>query len=160
MSLDLSSFFKGATRVAVVGVGSEMLGDDATGMEVVRKLKKTLRSRNVLLIEGGVSPENFASRIRRFKPFRVVFIDATDFGAEPGDVILAEPGAIKGQSISTHTMPLSILAKYLQEQTSARIALLGIQPEQARMGSEMSLAVKESVDRVVKILAEELRSLT
>jgi hydrogenase 3 maturation protease len=156
LPFDLSSFLKGSTRVVVVGVGSEMRGDDAAGMEVVRRLQRVLKSPHVFLIEGGVAPENFTSQIRRFKPSRVIFIDATDFGAEPGGVVLAEPGAITGQSVSTHTMPLSILAKYLQEQTGAKIALLGIQPARAQMGAEMSGAVKESIKQVEKILLREL----
>lgn len=159
MPFDLSSFLKGATRIAVVGVGSEMRGDDAAGMEVVRKLQETLKSPNVLFIEGGVAPENFTSQIRRFEPSHVILIDATDFGAEPGEVVLAEPDAITGQSVSTHTMPLSILTQYLQEQTGAKIALLGVQPARAQLGAEMSGAVKDSVERVEKILLGQLREL-
>jgi len=143
----------------VVGIGSEMRGDDAVGMEVVRRLRGVLKSPNVFLVEGGVAPENFTSQIRRFKPSHVIFIDATDFGAEPGEVVMAEPEAITGEFVSTHTMPLSILAKYLREQTGAKIALLGIQPARAQMGSEMSEAVKGSVERVKKILLEKLRGL-
>ncbi|MDI6643237.1 MAG: hydrogenase maturation peptidase HycI [Candidatus Hodarchaeaceae archaeon] len=160
MSIDLFSFLKGATRVAVVGVGSEMRGDDAAGIEAVRGLREGLKSPNVLLIEGGVAPENFTSQIRRFKPSHVIFIDAADFGAEPGQVVLAEPEAITGQSISTHTMPLSILAGYLREQTGAKVALLGIQPARAQLGAEMSEAVRDSIKRTEKILLRELRSLT
>lgn len=157
MPFDLSSFLKGATRVVVVGVGSEMRGDDAAGMEVVRRLQGVLKSPHVFLVKGGVVPENFTSQIRRFKPSHVIFIDATDFGAEPGEVILAGPEAITGQSISTHTIPLSILAKYLQDQTGAKIVLLGIQPARAQMGAEMSGAVKDSIKRVEEILLRELR---
>ena len=157
MSFDLSSFLRGATRVVVVGVGSEMRGDDAAGVEVVRRLREVLKSPNVFLIEGGAAPENFTSQIRRFGPSHVILIDATDFGAEPGEVVLAEPGAITGQSISTHTMPLSILAKYIREQMGAKIVLLGIQPARAQMGAEMSGAVKGSIKRVEEILLRELR---
>jgi hydrogenase 3 maturation protease len=157
LPFDLSSFLKGATRVVVMGVGSEMRGDDAAGMEVVRGLQGVLKPPHVFLIEGGVAPENFTSQIRRFKPSHVIFIDATDFGAEPGEVVLAEPKAIIGQSISTHTMPLSMLAKYLREQTGAKVVLLGIQPARAQMGAKMSGAVKSSIKRVEEILLRELR---
>ena len=158
MPLELSSFLKGADRVAIVGVGSGMRGDDAAGIEVVRGLRYKLKSSKVLLIEGGVAPENFTSHIRRFKPSHVIFIDATDFGAEPGEVILAEPEAITGQSISTHTLPLSILADYLREQTRAKIMLLGIQPARAQMGAEMSEPIKDTVEKVNEALLRELSS--
>lgn len=159
MPLELSFFLKGADRVAIVGVGSEMRGDDAAGIEVVRGLRHKLSSSRVLLVEGGVSPENFTSPIRRFKPSHVIFIDATDFGAEPGEVILAEPEAITGQSTSTHTLPLSMLAGYLREQTGAKIILLGIQPARAQMGAEISKPIKEAVEKVNEALLSELGSL-
>jgi hydrogenase 3 maturation protease len=142
--------------VVVVGVGSEMRGDDAAGIEVIKRLRKASKSKNVLLIEGGVVPENLTSKIRRFGPSHVIFIDAADFGARPGEVIIAEPEAITGQSISTHTMPLSILASYLRKRTGAKIALLGIQPENAIVGERMSKSVRVSVGKVVEILLEKL----
>ena len=159
MPIDFSSFLKNATRVVVVGVGSEMRGDDAVGMDVLKGLKRGLKSRNVLLIEGGVAPENFTSQIRRFRPSHVIFIDATDFGAKPGDVVIAEPGAITGQSVSTHTVPLSALAGYIREQTGSDVALVGIQPERANLGAKMCDPVKISVGKVVEILLENLKSV-
>ncbi len=145
--------------MAIVGVGSDMRGDDVAGIEVVRRLRRKLESSKVLLIEGGVTPENFTGQMRRFKPTHVLLIDATDFGSEPGDVVLAEPEAIVGQSISTHTLPLSILADYLREQTGAKIMLLGIQPARAQMGAKMSEPVKDAIERVKEALMGELSSL-
>lgn len=106
-----------------------------------------------------MTPENFTGEIRKFKPTHVLLIDATDFGSEPGDIVLAEPEAIVGQSISTHTLPLSILAGYLQEQMGAKIMLLGIQPARAQMGAEMSEPVKDAIERVKEALMMELSSL-
>jgi hydrogenase maturation protease HycI len=159
LPLELSFFLKGANRVAIVGIGSEMRGDDAAGIEIVRGLGQKLKSSKVLLVEGGVAPENFTSHIRRFKPSHVIFIDATDFKAEPGEVILAESDAITGQSISTHTLPLSMLASYLREQTGAKIVLLGIQPARAQMGAQMSEQIKNTVEKVNEALLRELSSL-
>jgi hydrogenase 3 maturation protease len=157
--LGLSAVLKGARRVAIVGVGSEMRGDDAAGVEVVRGLRRKLKSPKVLLIEGGVAPENFTSQVRRFKPSHVFLIDATDFGAKPGDLVLAEPEAITGQSISTHTLPLSILAVYLREQTGAKVMLLGIQPARAQMGAEISEPIKDAIEKVNEALLKGLSSL-
>jgi len=153
---ELSSFLEKATRVVVVGVGSDLRGDDAVGVEMVRRLRGRIRSPNVLMIEGGAAPENFTSQIRRFKPSHIVILDAIDFQARPGDVILADPEAIAGRSFSTHTVPLSLLAGYLKEQTGARIILLGIQPGEIGPGSRMGEAVKASMEKVLEILTEKL----
>lgn len=159
MPLELSSFLKGAGRVAIIGVGSELRGDDVAGLEVVRRLRRKLKSPKVLLVEGGVAPENFTAEIRRFKPSHVFIVDATDFGAEPGEVILAEPEAVVGQSISTHTMPLSILASYLREQTGAKVLLMGVQPASAMMGATMSEQVMRAIDELTATLFAELGTL-
>lgn len=157
LSVDLSSFLNRATRVVVVGVGSDFRGDDSVGVEIVRKLRSRVRSPNVLIVEGGVAPENYTSQIRRFKPSHIILIDAADFGAKPGDVVFADPAAISGRSISTHTLPLSVLAGYLKEQTGAEIMLLGIQPGQVELGSKMCEEVKSSMNRVLDMLTEELK---
>jgi len=159
MALDLSSFLKGATRVAVVGIGSELRADDAAGIEVVRRLQKRLASPKVMLIDAGIVPENFLGSIKRFKPSHILLIDATDFGDELGSVMLAEPDAIVGKPLSTHRLPLSILASYLRNQTRARIALLGIQPKDANLGGQMSNRVKLAVIEVSTALSKVLRSL-
>ena len=159
MFKDLSSFLESATRVVVVGVGSEIRGDDAAGIEVLRFLKKELASENVLLVDGGTVPENCTSQIKHFEPSHVIFVDATDFEAEPGEVVIAEPGAIRGHSVSTHTVPLSVLAGYLKRETGASVILVGIQPASVSMGAKMSDAVKFSVDKVAEIILEELGSI-
>ena len=106
-----------------------------------------------------MAPENFTSQIRRFRPSHVIFVDATDFGAKPGDVVIAEPGAITGQSVSTHTVPLSALSSYIEEQTGANVLLIGIQPERTSMGAKICDPVKVSVGKVVEILLEKLNSV-
>lgn len=156
MKLDFSSVLKGAVRVAIVGIGSDMRGDDAAGIEVVRKLRRGLSSPNVLLVEAGVAPENFTAEIRKFEPSHVILIDATDFGSEPGTAILSGPEAIAGQPISTHTMPLSLLANYLRAQTAAKVVLLGIQPGSTGMGARMSEEVRRAVDELSATLLAQL----
>lgn len=156
--MDLSTFLSRATRIAIVGVGSDLRGDDAAGVEIVRKLRGRVKSPNILLLEGGLAPENCTSQIRRFRPSHIILVDAADFGAKPGDVVVADPGAITGRSVSTHTIPLSVLAGYLKEQTGADIVLLGIQPERMGLGSKMCEAVKISINRVLEVLIQELQS--
>jgi hydrogenase 3 maturation protease len=159
LPFDLQSFLKGAHRVAILGVGSELRADDAAGIEVVRRLRRNFASKNVLLIDAGIAPESFLHKIRRFRPSHILIIDATDFNAKPGSVMLADPDAIVGKSISTHRLPLSILARYLQEQTNASIALLGIQPASAKLGGPMSKRVEEAVEGLVAALTNLLRSV-
>ena len=159
MTIDLSRTLKEASRVAVVGVGSDLRGDDAAGVEAVRKLKRRLTSSNVLLVEAGVAPESFTAQIKKFKPSHVLIIDVADFEAKPGSVVLAESSAIIGQSISTHRLPLSLLADYLREQTGAKILLLGIQPSSVVIGAQMSKPVRNAIDELAESLFKCLASV-
>jgi len=147
------------SKVVVVGIGSELRGDDAAGVLVARNLKKRVKSPNVLIIDAGVAPESFTSRIKEFKPSHVILIDAADFGADPGAVIFTDSTAAVGQSISTHRLPLSVLSDYLRNQASAKVFIVGIQPSKADIGSKMSKKVMGAVGEVTEALAKKLRSL-
>lgn len=160
MVSDISSFFRDMSKVVVVGIGSELRGDDAAGVLVTRNLRKRVKSQNVLIIDAGVAPESFTSQIRKFKPSHVILIDAADFGAEPGAVIFADSSAAIGQSISTHRLPLSVLSDYLRNQTSAKVFIVGIQPSEAEMGSKMSEKVMGAVGEVTEALAKKLRLIS
>jgi hydrogenase 3 maturation protease len=157
-SLDLSPEIGKHGRIAIIGVGSDLRGDDAAGVEVIRGLRRRVRSSRVLLIEAGVAPENFTSRIKRFRPTLIIVVDAADFGGEPGETISVEAEAVGGIPISTHTMPISLLAEYLGEETGARVIFLGVQPKEVGLGSRMSEEVQGSIKGIVDALAKMLRS--
>lgn len=155
--LDLKTILRKDLRVAIVGVGSELRGDDVAGLALVRRIRGELDDPNVLLVEGGTVPENFTSKIKRFKPSLVIFVDAADFGGEPGDMILADRESIVGSSISTHSLPLSLLAEYLEKETGAKPYLLGIQPSATERVEGMSPEVEEAVETLGRELVSALK---
>lgn len=141
-------------RVAIVGVGNELNGDDGAGVRVVRQLGARLTATpGVLLIDGGTAPENYTGPIRRFRPDLVVEIDAADQGEPPGTVAWVDWREADGLSASTHTLPPSVLAKFLVADLGCEVALLGIQPANLGLGEPMSPAV----ERAVSDLAEDLQ---
>ncbi|KXA99751.1 hypothetical protein AKJ48_01770 [candidate division MSBL1 archaeon SCGC-AAA261O19] len=146
-------------QVAILGVGSELRGDDAAGVKVVRNLKEKLDSPKLLLIDAGSVPENFTSKVRNFNPTHIILIDAVDFGEEPGKIAHVNPEDIVGQVTSTHRLPLSILMNYLRERTGAEVILIGIQSAQVKMGSEMTAQVEDGVRELVGFLTRKFGSL-
>lgn len=159
MELDLLSMLKDARRVAIIGIGSDLRADDAAGVEVVRSLRRHLTSPNVLLIDGGVAPENFTAQIKKFRPSHVIMIDATDLGLKPGTASIVDLNTITGPSIFSHRLPLSIFADYLRAHDEAKIILIGIQPANARIGAAMSKQVKKSVDTTSAVILKALGSI-
>ena len=140
-------------RVAVVGVGNEMKGDDAAGVRVVRELSERMPATpGVLLINAGQAPENFTGPLRRFRPDLVIEVDAADQGAEPGAVAWVDWREADGLSASTHTLPPSVLASFLTADLGCQVALIGIQP----LSLELRPALSAPVERAVADLAETL----
>ena len=136
--------------LAIVGIGNELSGDDAAGIQVIRKLKmQQIESPRIRLIEGGSIPENITAPLRRFSPRLVVLIDAADFGASPGQIGWIEPETISGQGFSSHNMPLSLLCAYLSDEVRCEVILLGIQPEAIEFDTPVSALVGQAVDQVV-----------
>lgn len=144
-------------RIAVVGIGNEFNGDDAAGMLVVRTLQKKLNHLNhLLLVEGGTAPENYTARLRRFCPHLVLMVDSAEMDQPPGSVMLVAVNSLDGLSASTHTLPPSILANFLQRELGCQVALLGIQPQNLEFDAPLSEPVKRSVRRVKQSLIRML----
>ena len=140
-------------RVAIVGIGNELKGDDAAGVRVVRELARRMPATpGVLLIDAGQAPENFTGPLRRFRPDLVVEVDAADHGAEPGAVAWVDWREADGLSASTHTLPPSVLASFPTRDLGCQVALLGIQPERLELNTPLS----PQVERAVTGLAEAL----
>jgi hydrogenase 3 maturation protease len=155
-SLDSSN---GTPRLAVVGIGNELNGDDAAGSLVARALHEHTNFAGIyrlLVIDAGVAPENITGDLRTFKPGLIVFIDAADLGEAPGTVRWIAMDEIDGMSASTHRMPLSMLSQYLTLELACDIVLLGIQPASVEMGLGLSYPVRHTVETVSADLCDLL----
>ncbi|HSV85180.1 MAG TPA: hydrogenase 3 maturation endopeptidase HyCI [Levilinea sp.] len=115
-------------RLAILGIGHELYGDDGVGLHAARRLQAACgQLPDVLVIEAGPSPENFTGPLRRFKPDLVVMIDAVDMGEPPGSLRWIEWPDVDGLSAATHRMPPGTLATFLMRELGCQVALLGIQ---------------------------------
>jgi hydrogenase 3 maturation protease len=147
------------TRIAVVGIGNTFRSDDAAGVLVARALMESRVLHGVdtvLVIDAGHAPENGTGQLRRFETELVLLIDAAEMGDQPGTVRLIEMDEIEGISASTHSLPLSMLAKYLALELNCQIALLGIQPESTAVGEGVSCSVRSAAGEIVITLEHAL----
>ncbi len=149
----------GFKRIAVIGIGNELNGDDAAGVLVARALAQRLGNREredspaFLIIEGGLAPEAFTGPLRRFQPDLVILVDAAELGESPGTVRSYDWSAAQGMSATTHTLPPSVLAEFLMKELGCQVRLVGIQPEHLEFDKEMSEAVVKAVEKVVEDLS-------
>lgn len=145
-------------RIAVVGIGHELRGDDAVGLEVVAQLRP-FSTTNHLILNAGHAPENHTGPIRRFTPHLVLLIDAADLHESPGTVYWLRWQETSGLSASTHTMPPYMLARYLVAELGCQVALIGIQTADTRLGSGLTTAVQQAANLVVHELSHILQQL-
>jgi hydrogenase 3 maturation protease len=155
----LQSRLTGARRIALLGVGSELRGDDAFGPFVALELFEFLNSRSqsvssassgtaFKVFEAGTVPESLTGELKRFQPTHLVIVDAADFGGEPGEVRLIEPEQADAFSSSTHTLPLSVLVSYLRGHFPCDAVIVGIQPKSTEFGAEMSPEVRAAGEAI------------
>jgi len=131
-------------------VGHDLRGDDAVGLVVIRALQDHLIDTDrLMLVDAGPSPENFTGRLRDFQPEAVIFIDAAQMDAEPGDICWLSWQDVTGLSASTHTLPLSVLTKYLMQEYNCEVAMLGIQPAGTLLDMPLSQPVKTAAECIV-----------
>lgn len=139
-------------RIAIIGVGHELRGDDAVGVLIVRQLEKHLeQADNLLLVDAGVAPENVTGQLRRFAPDIVLLIDAVDMQAKAGTVAMVNLDTeIIEVAGSTHTLSLRLFANYVQVELQCAVYLLGIQALSIGLGQTLTSSVQISMQSIVK----------
>lgn len=139
----------------MIGVGNPLRSDDAAGVLVARRLaNRDYAADHVLILEAGQAPENRTAELRRFAPGLVLIIDAADIGDIPGTIQQIPEESIDGMSASTHSLPLSMLARYLKLELGCSVMFLGIQPASNKVGEIVSEEILKAVGEIVAGLDE------
>ena len=144
-------------RVAIVGVGNEMKGDDGIGPLVAEHFHEKIKDMHEALLVKTYAPENIIGKIISFRPRIVIVFDAAIFDADPGECRLVEKEELITFSMSTHNAPLGIFFEIIKESVDARIYLIGIQVKSTRFGSEISEHVISSLPSALSLAGDVLR---
>jgi len=156
-SLNPSKKSDNPIRLAVLGIGHELCGDDAVGVRLAGMLRPlTTGNERLLVIEAGPAPENFTGPLRRFRPDLVLMVDAAQMDARPGTISWLDLQTAGGISASSHTLPLHILVSYLVAELGCDVALIGIQPAQTFADAPLTPQVQAAAQSVVQALIESL----
>ena len=77
---------------------------------------------------------------------------------EPGAITFVKNEEIANVSISTHSMSLIFLIRYLEKYLSLDILFIGIQPLKMELGTNLSEEVEKSADELIDIISSSLIS--
>ena len=148
-----------ANRIAVLGAGSVLCGDDAVGMIVAELLEVQGRDNPQLLaIQGSTAPENFCGVIRDFEPDLLLLVDAAHIKGEVGDISFIEPEDIESTSLSTHMLPFGVLLDYLGASiANCRMKIIGIKPGNIDFGTDPSKTIKRSAAELAKFILDNTK---
>lgn len=131
----------------VVTVGNPMMGDDAAGSLLARKMQQAPLEKWDAF-DGGSAPENYLYLIREIAPEQVLVIDAADMDLAPGAIRLIGSDKIEDPFLmTTHTLPLSYLMQALREFVP-QVEMIGIQPRVVAFGFPISIEVQQAVGQV------------
>ena len=154
------------SHTLIITVGNCFRADDGVGPYIASGLKQNAK---LSVIDTGYTPENIidqvvklfaqhptlSDRSVRASAQRIIFIDAADFGGAPGELRLIDAEHIPESSLSTHSMPLSVVSRILYEDTKAKIYFIGVQPKSVEYKEGLSKKVKSAADALIKHINQE-----
>jgi hydrogenase maturation protease len=153
-------------RVLIAGLGNIFLGDDAFGVEVVRRLSVMGLPDEVRLVDIGIRSVHLAYELRERTYETVILIDAVSKGAEPGTLYVLEPET-DGDTLNPHVTdghaihPHDILA--LVRQLGGRLPrmiVVGCEPCRTGADAGLSPRVAAAVDDAVELVMRLASSST
>ena len=159
----LQKRLKSAKKIAVLGVGSLLRGDDCAGVVTAKLLKKnrgkisTRRKMKVFI--GETAPENLTGAIRRFGPDHIIMIDAAQLAKPAGTVKLIDVKKATGFSFSTHHLPLKVLGDYLVKDLGCEITVIGVQPRCCDFNVSPSKEIIQSTKVLARTICAAIFSL-
>jgi len=147
-----------AAKVALVGVGHPMRGDDYVGSHITKTLIDEIHARDVILFDVEDRIEFMVSKIAALNPKHVIIIDACEMNLTPGEISLIPLGETQYPFFTTHGIPLKLLATKLLP--NAETWLLAIQPERMEfvgLNERLSQAVLAAANSIARLVADTLK---
>ena len=151
----------GAPRIAVLGLGNVLMGDDALGPYVARVLEAAYEFPNdVSVLDLGTPGLDLAPYVSNIEA--LVLVDTVKSAGEPGELrsytkaeVLKHPPQPR---LSPHDPGVkeALLMADLEGTGPREVLLVGVIPESTAMGTGLSPAVKRAVPRVVDAVLREL----
>jgi len=79
-------------------------------------------------------------------------VDTAELGEEPGTIKMIELDEVRGFSASSHSLPLSVLAGFIQSEFDCEVSLCCIQPQSL----EFDQGLTPIVEKAVALLVDEI----
>jgi hydrogenase maturation protease len=149
--------------ILVAGIGNIFLGDDAFGVEVIRRLSSHVFAEGVRVADFGIRGYDLAYALLDGHDFTIL-VDAVGRGEAPGTLFVIEPDVTGTSAMDAHAMnPVSVLQlANTMGSVAGRVVLVGCEPEslggeQGHIGlSDVVLAAVDEAVRLIENLVAKL----
>jgi hydrogenase 3 maturation protease len=137
----------------LMGIGSEIRGDDAIGTSIARGLE-AMKKDPWLALPCETVPENFAGIVEREKPALLVLVDAANMNLKAGEFRLLPKKKLNSVVFGTHGMPLKHLVARL-EKSAKKTLFIGVQPKGIGLSETLSSELEKAKQRLLEIISKE-----
>jgi hydrogenase maturation protease len=149
-----------SSRILVAGIGNIFLGDDAFGVEVVRRLSGAQFPDGVSVVDFGIRAYDLAFALMNGWDLAIL-VDALPNGEKPGTLYVMEPEipeAVDENALDAHSMnPVTVLqlVQVLGGKVG-RLLVVGCEPatveasEDGKMG--LSAPVAAALDEAIRVI--------
>jgi hydrogenase maturation protease len=140
-------------RVCFIGLGNLDYGDDGFGVRLAEVLIAS-GVPNVMI--AGTTPDRWIGQAAKFD--HMVFLDAVDFGGDPGSVVFLGSAqmAARFPQISTHKISLGLLAQWAEVNGTTKAWLLGVQPESLKPAQKLTPALQKTLELLSDLLTHHV----
>lgn len=149
--------------IALIGIGNVLLQDERVGVHVVETIRERFSfSPEIEILDGGTLGLDLLPTIERLE--KVLFVDAVNFGKEPGYIGMLEDDEIPAVlyvKLSVHHVGLADLLSVakLTGVIPEKVCLIGIQPQDSAFafGLELSERVRDKIEILIDQVISKLQ---
>lgn len=153
------------SRVAIVGVGNILMGDEGAGVEAVRLIGEMGYPEGVDLIDAGTAFFTIAPELSNHIYKKLFIIDAVKGGGKPGTLYRftmdeVDRGIGPGKCLlSLHEIGVmeALKLERLMGRLPGEIIFYGIEPEVIKLSMELSPVVRKNLRALARRLLGEIR---
>lgn len=144
----------------ILGIGNLIMTDDGVGVRVIHLLRERYSfPETVTVLDGGTLGLDLLHHLEGIR--RLLVVDAVETGGPPGTLVRLTGDEINiafHTKLSPHQMGLQdlLLVAELRGFSPEEMVLLGVQPGEIGMGTELTPAVAEQVEPLVCNVLHEL----
>lgn len=151
-------------RVAILGLGNLLLGDEGVGVHAVHLLMSRLADLyEIKVIDGGTSPD--LCSLLNEKLDKLIILDAVNGDKPPGTIYrlcINDVDLSSGHAFSLHEIGLieNIRQLELSGRRPREIVIIGMEPQTIDWNLELSKTTKNRLSEMVELAIREAKGLT